>query len=609
MSQTSLKTRMLEAFRARMYVFSSIVAIMFLVLVIQLINLQLIHGGEYKSKSRSNMESYVPIPASRGVLYDRTYKQGGENVVVVSNRPSFNITTKADKFATEKELYTVLKAICRLLEVDFRDIKKDIKSKNSWERVIIKEDVGFDTVVKIASNQHIFAHIDWEDAPVRVYNFSNMFSHLVGYIGSISKKEYKRLRSKGYKRYQKIGKTGIEKKYDDLLRGKDGFVRRIVDVRNRTEGEEVGLHPLAGNNLILTVDYEIQKASYEAMGEMKGSVVVLKPSTGEVLALVSKPDFNPNQVISKNNYKIFKELYNNKNKPFLNRVIQAKYPPASTFKLLTAIAALETEKTYASKRYYCPGKWVLKGYTDKDFYCYGVHGSNDLHWAIARSCSVYFYQLGYKTGPTSILKYANYFGLGERTGIDLPGEVASFIPSKKWKLKEKGHSWYDGDTINLSIGQGFLAITPIAIANFVAGIVNNGIVYSPKLVKEIRSPDNKKLVRHFEREKMREIPLSPFTLNTVKQGMRMSVLNGTSIRLRSLKVPAAGKTGTAQTRSKRLDKYSQHAWFVGFAPFGGAPENSVVVAVIVEYGIAGAATAVPVAEKIFTTMYNQGYFK
>ena len=608
--QTSLKTKMLEAFRFRMYFFSSVVAIFFFMLIIQIINLQLVQGSDYKKKSKLNMESYIPIAASRGEIYDRNFVYNGDNVVLVSSRPSFNVTMIPADFETREMMDEVVHRISRLLEISVDDVMTEIRSSRPWERIVIKEDVDFNTIVKIASNRHVFPNISWEDAPTRVYNYNNLFAHLIGYIGNISQQEYNDLRDEGYKHYQKIGKSGIEREYDVLLRGTDGFIRRIVDVRNRTEGEEIGLRPVGGNNLVLTVDYEVQKTACEAMGDMKGTIITFKPSTGEIIAMVSKPDFDPNKIISKNNTAFIRELNTDKNRPFLNRAIQSKYPPASTFKLVTAVAGLETEKTYPEMSFYCPGKYTLKGYRDRDFYCYKAHGSVNLLWAIARSCSVYFYQLGYKIGPSVILKYADYFGFNEESGIDIPGEVGGFIPSKKWKLKVFGQPWFDGDTLNLSIGQGFLNITPMEMANFIAGLVNNGIIYRPHLLKEVRSPDNARVVTRVEKEKIKEIPLSPTTLNAVKRGMRICVTNGTSARLNWLTVQAAGKTGTAQTRSRRSAADStQHAWFVGYAPYNAPADKVCAVVVLVEYGIAGAVSAVPAAEKVFYKLNELGYFQ
>jgi penicillin-binding protein 2 len=609
MIHTSFRNRMLEAFRTRMYFFMSLVAFMFFIILVQLVNLQLVQGEEYKNRSRLNMENNIPIPASRGEIYDRTFQQNANNVVLVSSRPSFNITTSRAKFQSDKELKTVLNRLSRIYQYDTTRIYQEMKALSPWERFVVIEDVPFDLIVKIASYQHLFPHVEWEDAPVRVYNTGEMCAHVVGYIGSISQREYRDLRDTGYRHYQKIGKAGIEREYDTTLRGKDGFVRRIADAWNRTEGEEVGLAPEAGSNIVLTVDYEVQRVAWNAMKDLVGSVIAIKPATGEVIALVSKPDFDPNLVISKNNVSIIQELNANKKRPFLNRVIQSKYPPASTFKLLTAIAALETEKSYPEKTFFCSGKYTLKGYIDRDFYDWEAHGTMDLNWAIAKSCSVYFYQLGYKTGPTNILRYAGYFGFGDKTGIDIPGEVAGTVPSKKWKLKTWGQPWFDGDTLNLSIGQGFLSVTSIEMVNFVAAIVNSGVVYRPQLIKQVNSSNNSRVIRTTAREKIREIPLSPRTLSAVTGGMRLGVTSGTSGRLKYLKVPIAGKTGTAQTRSVRKEDFSQHAWWVGYAPYDGPVENAVAVVVMVEYGVGGALRAVPVAEVIFHKLEELGYFK
>ncbi len=609
MVQTSLKGRMLEAFRFRMYFFITVVSLIFLALIIQLINLQIIHGSEYREKSRSNMEDFIPIPATRGEIYDRTFTGNKPGVSVVTNRPSFNITTIPARFKSRKKMKRVMDNLRNLLKIPEENINLDLRERNPWERIVIIEDVNFESIVRIASNQHLVPNIDWEDAPVRVYNFNNIFAHVVGYIGSISREEYGRLKRSGYRYYQKIGKTGIEKNYDSLLRGKDGFIKRIVDVKNRTEGEQVGLEPVSGSNIILTLDYEVQKAAREALGEKKGSAIAIKVSTGEVIALVSKPDFDPNQMISKDNGEIISKLLKDKDRPFLNRVIQAKYPPASTFKLVTAIAALETEKSYPGKVFFCPGKYTLKGYRDKDFYCIQAHGNLDLQNAIAHSCSVYFYRLGYQIGPTSIMTYAGYLGLDQKTGIDIPGEEKSFIPSRKWKLRTYGQSWFDGDTLNMSIGQGFLNITPIAMVNLVAAIVNNGIVYKPKVIKEIRTADNSRVVKGYTKERLRETPLSPLTLKSIKTGMRMGVLIGTQQLLKNMKVQVAGKTGTAQTRSIRKEDATQHAWYIGYAPYDAPAEKAIAVAVMVEYGQWGAMSALPVAGKMISKMEELGYFK
>ncbi len=608
MQFASIRTKIIEEFRKRLFFIGIIVIVIFGIFFFQLINLQIIQGKEYSEKSRMNMENNIPIPASRGEIYDRNFAPDKQNMVLATNRPSFNIIVIPARYQEKQKLRYAVKNVCALLKLPYDEIIADIQSNNPYNRYIIQEDVPFDIVVTIATNQDKFPNIMWEDAPVRVYPFSNMFSHVIGYIGSLTKDEYNTYKDVGYKYYQKIGKAGIERQYDSTLRGVDGYVRRIVDAKNRTEGEEIGQHPRPGYNIVLTIDYDVQKTAYTALGDKRGSVIVMKPATGEIISLVSKPDYDPNLIISKNNAKIINQLNSDKNKPFLNRTIQSRYPPASTFKLVTAIAALEEEKWNPNVTLYCPGKYTLKGYVDRDFYCYQAHGSVNLLWAIAKSCSVYFYQLGLKLGPTTIFNYAGYLGLAEPSGIDIPGEITGFIPSKKWKLKTFGQPWFDGDTVNLSIGQGFMLVTPMGMMNFIAAIVNSGVVFKPHLVKEIRSNDNSSIVSVVVPEKLREIPLSPTTLETIKQGMRMAVMSGTAARLGYLKVEMCGKTGTAQTRSKRQEDASQHAWFVGFGPYDAEPEKVVAIVVMVEYGVAGAATAVPVAEQVFSTLIKKGCF-
>lgn len=608
MSLTSLRNRMLEAFRKRVLIFSVCVALAFFILVLQLFNLQVIQGEEYVRKAKSNMESYIPIAAPRGEIYDRTFEKGVSGVALVSNRPSFNIILIPESFKSDSDLLLILENLSLITPLNPAETLRELRKGNPWERFIVKDDVPFEVIVKMASHQHLFPGIFYEDAPVRVYNYSDFFSHSVGYIGSISKEEHDRLKAQGYKYYQTIGKAGIEREYDSLLRGEDGFIRRIVDVMNRTEGEEVGLEPKSGNNIVLTLDYEVQKAAYDALGNNHGAVVAVKPATGEIIAMVSKPGYDPNSIISRDNSAIIRELLSDKSKPFLNRAMQAKYPPASIFKLVTTIAALETEKTLPDKRYVCTGKYTLKGYRDTDFYCFRAHGSLNLYEAIGKSCSAYYYNLGQRIGPTDIMKYADYMGLGERTGVDIPGEVSGFVPSQQWKMKTFGQPWFDGDTINLSIGQGFLSITPMGLADMMCGIVNNGNIYRPHLLKEVYSSDNSRIIKKASLEKIREIPLSTLTLKTIKQGMRYSVTGGTSARLNYLKVPIAGKTGTAQTRSIRKQDASQHALFLGYAPFDGNVEDAVVVTVLVEYGQWGAVAAVPVAEKVFAKLIEKNYF-
>ena len=606
MSGTTLKARMLEAFRVRVYIVSSIMILFFLAIIIQLFYLQIIKQQDFAKQSKSNMENYIPILAPRGEIYDCNIPPA----VLASNRSSFNICLIKNDFKSKRELKKVLGSLASLLKVELEYLWNKANQANPWEKVVLKEDVDFDLIVKIASYPEIFKNISWQELPMRSYPYKNMLSHLIGFVGQINQKEYQDLKASGYKYYHKVGKIGLEKEYDQFLRGEDGSRRRIVDVQNRVEFEEVEVEPKAGHNLVLTIDQRIQEELDHCLNGLKGAGVVLRAVTGEILALTSKPDFDPNLIISKDNETVIQNLLKDKDNPFLDRSIQARYSPASTFKIITALAALETESISPKKRFYCAEKFILKGYRDREFYCHDRHNSLNLYQAIAESCNIYFYNLGYLIGPTIILKYADYLGLNDKTGIDLPGEKSGFIPSRKWKLKTYGQSWFDGDTINLSIGQGFISVTLLGMANLLAGLINKGIIYRPYLVKEIRSADNLKVIKKISRDKIREVPLSDFSLEVIKKGMRLGVLKGTSRRLSFLDFPVAGKTGTVQTRSNRKEKKSQHAWFIGYGPYGDQPEeDSFIVAVIVEHGISGSVAAVPIAARVFQKLADAGYLK
>jgi len=279
MNLTSFRSRMIEAFRKRMFAYMVSSGAVFVILFLQLVNLMIIQGGDYQQKSKSNMEDYIPIPASRGEMFDRTFTPEGPNKILVSNRPAFNVSTVPAKFENEQQREKTIRRVCALLKIPFDDLIADIKGKNPWQRYVIKEDVPFESIVFLASHTELFPNIHYEDAPVRVYNFGPIFAHAAGYIGSISQQEYKTMKDSGYRYYQKVGKAGLERQYDNDLRGVDGFVRRIVDVKRRTEGEEIGKEPVPGNNFVLTLDYEVQRTLYEAMGDKIGSAIHVRLRT------------------------------------------------------------------------------------------------------------------------------------------------------------------------------------------------------------------------------------------------------------------------------------------------------------------------------------------
>lgn len=610
--------KVVQSFRSRLYTLSALMAIAFLLLLGQLINLQLIHGKQYQMRSRANMETFVPIPAPRGLIYDRHYEPFGpkDNSALVKNRASFNIYTLPAKYPSSEELDRTISALHKYVGFSIQKIRKAIKEqRNPYEPVFIKRDADFDTVVRIATLQDKFSKVRWQAVPKRNYSFGPMYAHALGYTGKISKGEYKKRRQQGYKHYHILGKVGIEKEYDRLLRGKDGRIRKIVDVRRRTEGAQLDREPLPGKVLVMTLNHKIQKLAFDASKKLRGTgagVIVLKPATGEILALVSRPTFDPNQMISIEKDEDLQALLEDKNKPLLNRAIQIKNPPSSTFKPLVALTALEENKVDPQETFFCNHKYVLEGKRDRTFYCWSRHGRMDMVSGIAKSCNVYFYNIGLRLGSVPILNYARYFGLNKKTNIDLPGETRGFVPSDSWKRKTFNQRWFDGDTLNISIGQGFLQVTPIGLAAYYAGLVNDGVIYQPHLLKEVRNPVTKKVEFRVKPKIMREVPVNKDHLDTVRKGLRAVVTRGTARFMKSKKIPIAGKTGTVQTVSitkerehMRHSSERQHAWFVGYAPYDAPVEEQVLVAVFVQYGHSGSGGAAPIAWRIFRGIFGE----
>jgi len=603
----------IEGFRFRLYILSMGMAFSLLLIFIQLINLQIIHGRSYQSRSKSNMESFVPLIAPRGIIFDRNF--GTEKAIaLVSNRVSFNITTIPAKFSSKKEREQIFEKLAQIVGVPVQSIVENSKKEKSPHlKTTLLEDIPFPKLIRLASWIDELPHITWETIPKRDYLYKNMYAHVIGYTGRISQKELMKLRSSGYQYYQDVGKIGLEYQYDKELRGIDGRIRKVVNVKRKIQQEATDQFATPGKNIVLTIDHKIQEAAYRASEKYAGvgvGVVVMRPSNGEILALISKPDFDPNFLITVAQQSELNRMLQDENKPFVNRAIQIKNPPSSTFKPLVGLTALEEGKLNFQEKFFCNRTFILKGLRNRTFHCWGVHHHNDIVGGIANSCNVFFFNVGLRLGSVPILKYAEYFGLNQLTGIDIPGEVPGLIPSDAWKHKIFKQRWFDGDTMNISIGQGFLQFTPIAMATVYAGMVMDGIIYKPHILKEIRDPVSNELLYQRKPEILREVPLKAANLDKIRQGLRAVVLRGTTQFMNHPKLAIAGKTGTVQTFSITDDKEhlrkkneAQHAWFIGYAPFDGTPQEQVLIAVFVQFGQTGSGGAAPIAYRIFQDIF------
>ncbi len=609
MKNSITEFKLFEKLKKRTYVLNIMFFIIVFILALQLFNLQILNGTENKllSKKFASRQEYKIAP--RGLFYDRNFNFKDP---LVYNLNYISFVIYPIKFPSYEAGVRYILNFCKTLGLNC-DQYSDFLIKENWnklakknEKIVLLEKVTKKQHERIAIFQLDREYGFFENNHLRYYALGPAMAHVTGYLGPPS---YKELSIKKVKPYQVTGKGGLEEFYDNEVRGKDGLIiqNKIFDSTEYLKKSQ------QGNHLVLNIDKNLQITAYKALVESKkrGTVIVMKANSGEILAMVSYPSFDPNLLSYGNKEERIKHIeLINQYKGFLNLAIQSKFPPASTFKPITAMAALESSNPLEineNTTFFCPGYWklksTLKGVPDMIFSCHNRNGHGNLGMiqAIAESCNVYFYNLANKIGPTPIIEIAKKLRFDQETMIDLPGEIKGFVPDQLWKQIRWSSKWYDGDTINLSIGQGFLEVTPIQIAVAYAAIANNGKIVKPYLVKEIRDSYTNKIIKEYGTKIIQELNISNNTLKVIKKGLREVVKTGTGRFLnQSNLVPIAGKTGTVQT--KKLEKGFDHAWFVGFAPYDEEDlylKDRIVVVVFVEHGYAGSISGVPIAYKIF----------
>ncbi|WCL50162.1 penicillin-binding protein 2 [Leptospira sp. GIMC2001] len=622
-SRSSSEHKLEASFRNRLYFFSGLVVITLFIFILQLVNLQLIQGSENAIKAERFVRKSESILAARGQIYDRNFLTPETSNPLVSNSAALDLILNTNLLKNDpKRVRAFIEEFCKYLSIPKSYYEKELQQDRlvrkirSREPFILLEGISKAQQERISVFDNINKYVQMVPSPTRIYNMGPALAHVTGYLGKPNRED---ILDKDIKSYQYVGKGGLESVYDTILRGTDGYRIQKRSTEGNIEEERIIEHAQSGNNLILTIDQEMQIAAYRALKGTRGTVIAIKPTTGEVLALASNPSFDPNILSGKNRQERinhYKQVIDNKG--LLNLAIQSKFPPASTYKTLVALAALESEHKIQydpSTEFHCDGKFTLKstfaGVPDQVFRCWENrgHGTNDLAHAIEKSCSVYFYNLGYKLGSESILSYSRLFGLDKKSEIDLPGETVGFIPSSEWKKRTYGTKWFDGDTINLSIGQGFISTTPISITLFYSAIVNGGKVYQPFIVSEVRNPIDNSIIQRTEPKVIRDIPLKKSTVEAIKYGLELVGISGTaSYVMNQPNMPeVAGKTGTAQTRRRGASR-TNHAWFMGYAPANAPPDKQVLVGVFVEFGVGGSAGAAPVAREVFKAAFPPGSF-
>ncbi len=564
------------------------------VLLIRLWDLQIMRGSEMRRLSEQNRIRVKKVIAPRGIIYDRSGR------ILADTRPSFNVYITPEDI---KDFSQTVDGLARLLGVDREDIIDKLKAASRMPPsfpVKIKPDIPMDEVAKIEANRVYVPGVSIQIEPKRNYPYGKMLAHALGYVSEINDEELKTKEYRNYSPGDYIGKYGLEKNYENYLRGIDGEKRVEVDARGREVRTLDIIEPVPGKSLHLNIDMDLQTVVEKAMENKRGGCVALDPKTGGVLVLASRPAFDPNKFASGIMKGDWVSIATDKNHPLQNRVTQGRYPPGSTFKIALALKALELGIINERTTFICRGGFP---FGNRVFKCWkkGGHGSVAIHRAIVESCDVFFYNVGLKLGIDRIHEIADSIGLGKLTGIDLPGEVQGLVPSPAWKKKKFGQPWYEGETVSVAIGQGAVWLTPIQLAQLSSFVANDGVTFKPQLVNRIVSPEGK-VLKVFEPVTNSNIKLKKETLKLVKDGMR-GVVNepsGTAYGSRLQNVAMSGKTGTAQTTSLEKGGHD-HAWFIAYAP---SEEPSIAITALVEHGGHGSSAAAPIAKAITENLFR-----
>jgi penicillin-binding protein 2 len=573
-------------------VFQYVAVAVFLFLISGFWRLQVQNPEFYGVRAQQNSIKSVPILAPRGRILDR------DGRVIVDNHSSFTLLLARESLKEEH-----LRPIAQGLDLDYTDLEARVRrfrSRPRYEPIALKEEMTPADLAFVDSHHDFFPELEVTSAQPRLYPQNGMLAHVIGYTGEISEQELDLPEFAKYEPGAVIGKFGIERQYNDWLMGVDGQRQAVVDNRGQVRQVLATKPAIAGKDLQLTIDLDLQAVAELAMDGRNGAVVALDPRNGEVLAMVSRPAFDPNKFAVRIKTRDWKEIRDNPDNPMLNRAIQAQLAPGSTFKPIVALAALETGTIDDRFTVHCSGGVTLYGHY---YHCVEKHGHGtlSLHNAIVRSCDVFFYTIGNKLGIDNLSFYADLVGFGQKTGIDLPHEAEGTVPSEQWKLRNFRTKWYAGETIPVAIGQGALTVSPLQLARAYAGIAMGGKWRKPHLVKDIDQADRPV-----------EWSFTPENWKDVIDGM-YGVVNeggGTGVRAQLAHDEVCGKTGTAQLASNdflkgagagQSENMKDNAWFVGFAP-RSAPE--IVVVALFEHGEHGQLAA-PIVRDVLKAYFDK----
>ena len=584
------------AYRLELLMIASV--LIFAVLIGRMAYLQLYKGDYYYRLSEGNRVRAVKILAPRGIIYDCN----GEELV--KNEPGFVVSLLR---TNKKPDMAVINKLAGIIEVPPEQILEKIKqNEDSYEPIRIKSNLSAPMVTKIEERSEELPGILLELQSIRKYVNNELAVHVLGYVGEVSEYEISKEQNTDLKVGSIVGKFGLERFYDNYLRGVDGSYREEVDVAGRVVQTLDELPPKPGQGLVLTMDAKLQREAEKIVDEHlkylrssgfapnanAAAIIAIDPRNGAIKALVSRPGFNPNLFVNGISSKDWQAINDNPFDPMSNKVISGEYPPGSTFKIVTGSAALETGKVTPQEMIFDSGKhWLIPmGNSEGE-----ALGWINFHKALAASDNVYFYEMGNRVGIDALKKYAALFGFGKTTGIDLFGENEGIIASPEYKMKVFDEDWYLGDTFNAAIGQGFNLATPIQLAVMLSAVANNGDIYRPHLVDKIVNDDGS-VVKEIKPEKIGHLPVSAETLELLQSALKaVAQEGGTAAQLANLSVPVAGKTGTAENPHGK-----DHGLFVGYAP---ADNPNLVVVAVIDQGGFGSVSAAPIVQRIFEYVF------
>lgn len=606
--------------RVRLRVVQLLILVMLAVLGVRLYVLQIVKGRYYADRAENQRIRMLPIPATRGAILDRTGK-----LVLVDSRSIYNVIVSREDIKGNFD--TLIDPLSVGLEVDpeyLRTRLREIESQPAFESIRVKENATPSDIAWVEAHALEFPQLRVEAQPQRRYNYNEMLAHVLGYVGEISPEqlEQSKFKSKGYKPGDVIGVEGIEAFYDDTLRGRDGYRKVVVDSRGHIQDEIEKVEPQAGQDLVTTIDLDLQETAEQQLRDSpskRGVIIAMDPNNGEILALASAPTFDPNlfsqRISSKEGRAEYEALKRDPTTPLYNRAIQGRYPPGSTWKVPMAVAGLQQGVITIDHSNLVCGGGITIG--NKFTRCMGNHGTPDLRTAITRSCDGYFYRLGLKMKLEGIMAMVDEFEMNKRTGIDLPGELISWTPSREFKAKwnPRDPEWREIDTVYSSFGQVYDFVTPLALLRTVSSVGVGGRLYVPHLMKEVREisavgepdkPDYRpaRPAHGFDRPQPKLIPIDEEQRHMVVEGMWGVVNNGgTGARIKMAGFDIAGKTGTAQVvgLGKDTGENKDHAWFVSFAP---AYKPEIAVLALIENVGFGGTYAAPAARAMYDVYYR-----